>query len=145
MKRALTIAGLAVGAVLVLGVSCIMTIAVVDVIRYAPDVVPGAGRSAPADPSDPVQRGEAIYRQRCAGCHTIDGSRRVGPTLRGLYGSEVPLEDGSTVVADEAYIRESIVDPTARIHAGYPRAMPSFDDLSDQEIDDLIAFIRSPE
>jgi cytochrome c oxidase subunit 2 len=65
----------------------------------------------------------------------------VGPTFKGLYGRTVELEDGSTVVADEEYIRRSIEDPSAQVVQGYPDAMPSHD-LSDDEVDALILFLR---
>lgn len=97
-----------------------------------------------ADPQ--VERGRELYRaQGCVGCHSIDGSRNVGPTLQGLYGHDVTLADGSQVVADETYIRESIEAPKAAVVRGYPPAMPAFPNLSDGDMDALIAFIRSLE
>src|SRR5688572_11327318 len=61
----------------------------------------------------------------CLSCHT-DETTGVAPTWRGLFGSEVELEDGSTVMADAEYIRRSIVDPHADIVAGYGPTMPMF-------------------
>jgi mono/diheme cytochrome c family protein len=90
--------------------------------------------------------GEEIAQAQCFTCHTIDGSTLVGPTWQGLYGSEVTLEDGSTVTADDEYIRESIVDPNAKIHEGFPAAMPTFDGvLSDEQITNIIAYIKTLE
>ena len=88
--------------------------------------------------------GEAIYEAQCASCHTIDGSDGVGPTWQGLWMSEVPLEDGSTVTADEEYITESIQDPSAKVHEGFQPVMPEFD-LSDEDIANVIAFIQTLE
>lgn len=86
-----------------------------------------------------------MLASQCLACHTIDGSKGVGPTWKGLYGSEVELEDGTTVKADDAYLMESIKDPNAKVVKGFPAgAMPPYGSiLSDQNIDDLIAYIRS--
>lgn len=78
----------------------------------------------------------------CLGCHSIDGSTIVGPTWQGLYGSEVELEGGDTVTADDAYITESIREPGAKIVAGFGNLMPAFN-LDDQQIADVIAYIQS--
>jgi cytochrome c2 len=91
-----------------------------------------------------VEAGEALAAQ-CLACHSIDGSQMVGPTWLGLYGHEVELEDGTTVIADEAYLFESIKDPNAKVVKGFPAgAMPPYGTiLSDQDIADLVAFIKS--
>lgn len=78
----------------------------------------------------------------CLGCHSLDGSTEFGPTWEGLYGSNVPLQDGSTVRADDAYLAESIRDPGAKIRAGFPPTMPDDPTLTDQDVADLIAVIR---
>lgn len=88
--------------------------------------------------------GEAIWQAQCMSCHTTDGSEGLGPTWQGLWMSEVTLEDGSTVTADEAYITESIQEPNAKVHEGFQPVMPEFD-LSDDEIADVIAFIQTLE
>jgi len=80
----------------------------------------------------------------CVGCHSIDGSTLVGPTWQGLYGSEVELESGETVTADEAYITESIREPAAQLHAGFGNLMPPFD-LDDEQIANIIAYIQTLE
>ncbi|MCA9877725.1 MAG: cytochrome c [Thermomicrobiales bacterium] len=80
----------------------------------------------------------------CLACHSADGSQLVGPTWKGLYGHEVELEDGSKVVADEAYIRESIVDPMTKIVKGYPPSMPPFGAmLTEDQMKDIIEYIKS--
>ena len=96
--------------------------------------------------ASPVERGRALAEQYgCLACHSTDGSQGVGPTWKGLYESQVPLESGQTVVADEQYLQESIRQPGAQIHAGFPNAMPAniADQLSDEQIADIIAFIES--
>jgi cytochrome c1 len=92
-----------------------------------------------------VSLGEGIYSMQCAGCHSIDGSSGVGPTFEGLYGSEVEMDDGSTVLVDEDHLYEAITDPRATTRADYPDVMPSFSNLSDEEVNGLIAFIQSLE
>jgi mono/diheme cytochrome c family protein len=110
----------------------------------------GGDATEPADGGDSGEgdaaAGEEIAQAQCFTCHTTDGSTLVGPTWQGLYGSEVTLEDGSTVTADDEYIRESILEPNAKIHEGFPAAMPSFDGvLSDEQITDIIAYIKTLE
>ncbi len=78
----------------------------------------------------------------CLACHSTDGSTVVGPTWKGLYMSEEELEDGSTVIVDEAYIHESIVDPMKRITKGYPPSMPPFP-LTEEQIKDITEYIKS--
>lgn len=88
-------------------------------------------------------RGQRIYESSgCKACHSIDGSRLVGPSWRGLWGEGVVFEDGATLVADEAYITESIKNPNAKIVKGFAPGMPQFN-LSDRQIADLIEFIKT--
>lgn len=79
----------------------------------------------------------------CLTCHSSDGSSGTGPTFAGLYQSEVPLTDGTTVVADEEYLRRSIVDPTAQVVEGFAPLMPAnfAERLNDDDINALIAYI----
>ncbi len=87
---------------------------------------------------DPVS-GEALFT-KCQACHAIDGSSGLGPPLNGLYGSTVLLASGETLIADQAYIHESIVDPGAKRSAGYSVTMPTIP-LTEQQVDDLVAYI----
>lgn len=114
--------------------------------RAVPTDTPGpaAGGGGEGNGGASVEAGEAIYDAQCAACHTTDGSTSIGPTWAGLYGSEVVLADGSTVVADDTYIAESIREPAAKVHEGFQPIMQAFD-LSDEEIDSLIAFMRTLE
>ena len=87
--------------------------------------------------------GKAVYEKKgCVACHTVDGSARIGPTWKGAFGTEVALEGGGKVTMDEAYIKSSIQQPTAQIHAGYPPSMP-ITPLSDKEIEGVIAYIKT--
>ena len=100
----------------------------------------------------PIELGEKIYGQICISCHAVNGTKLVGPpwnasTLNGDqfgYGYDVVLEDGSTHPRDANYIRESILDPNAKIVKGYAPAMASYQgQLSEEQIDGLIAYIQS--
>jgi cytochrome c oxidase subunit II len=98
-------------------------------------------------PEDPVERG-AIWSEQfgCIACHSQDGTVVVGPSWQGIYGSERLLADGSTVLADDAYLIESILDPNVKIVTGFqPNIMPqNFNEvLSETQINDIIAFIES--
>lgn len=91
-----------------------------------------------------AERGEQIAQENaCMSCHTTDGSELIGPTWQNVYGHEVSLEDGSTVTADEDYLRESIVEPSAKVVEGFPPTMVPYDYLSDSEINSLIEYIKS--
>ena len=99
------------------------------------------------DPSelDPVEYGALLYRQQaCVGCHSVDGSDGVGPTFQGLYGAQRQFEDGTSAVADDNYLRESIVEPSAKIVQGYPPVMPpNYASLTEDQLAALIAFIEA--
>ncbi|NNC74200.1 MAG: cytochrome c [Acidimicrobiia bacterium] len=87
-------------------------------------------------------RGEALVQDLgCVTCHT-DDANALGPPWVGVAGSERPLDDGSSVVADEAYLIRSIVEPGEDIVAGWRPAMPMFF-LSDTEVDDIVAYLLS--
>ena len=83
--------------------------------------------------------------QGCIGCHSSDGSQLVGPTWQGLFGTEEVLEDGSSVLVDEEYVRNSILEPAAQITEGFPNVMPATykDTLTEEEIDALVEYIKS--
>src|SRR5258708_938131 len=94
--------------------------------------------------ANPVVAGEKLFVEKaCATCYVSDGSGRA-PSLNGVYGAKVLLADGSTVSADDAYIRESILNPQAKIVAGYQPLMPSFQgQLTEEQLIDLTAYIKS--
>jgi len=81
----------------------------------------------------------------CLGCHSLDGAPSVGPTFKGLFGSQVKvLKDGKplTVTADEAYLRESIKQPAATIVEGFPPIMPADPGLGDADVTALVEMIK---
>ncbi|NYT69729.1 cytochrome c oxidase subunit II [Pusillimonas noertemannii] len=97
-----------------------------------------------ADHPGLAERGYAIFRRNgCMGCHAAASSVHA-PELSGLLGRRVHLADGSVVVADETYVRDSMVEPQKAIVAGYDAIMPSFkDQLDEEEIMAVIEYIRS--
>jgi cytochrome c oxidase subunit 2 len=85
----------------------------------------------------------AFQELACNTCHLLDAKGR-GPSLQDLFGKQVELADGSAVAADEAYIRESILNPQAKLVAGYQPLMPTFQGLvSEETVMGLIEHIKS--
>lgn len=86
---------------------------------------------------------QVFLKYRCVACHSADHDARA-PVLEALYGSRVHLQDGQTVIADENYIRTSILQPSRQIVAGWENIMPSFrNDVNEEEIAALIVYIQS--
>jgi cytochrome c oxidase subunit II len=82
-------------------------------------------------------------RNGCIGCHSLDGTRMTGPTWFGMYGANVELADGTTVVADDAYLAESILNPKAKEVDGFaPTVMPPYA-LTEEEISNIIAYFKT--
>ncbi len=100
----------------------------------------GGGRAS----DSPAAAGEKLFQDLvCISCHRDDAQAR-GPQLKGLFGHTVRLQGGATAVADEAYIRESIVNPQAKIVDGFQPIMPTFQGMvSEEQLLQLIAYIRS--
>jgi cytochrome c oxidase subunit II len=88
--------------------------------------------------------GQKIFQQLgCANCHRFDTQGR-GPNLQGVYGRTVLLDDGSSAVADDNYIRESILNPGAKVVAGFKPIMPTFQGvLSEEQVLALISYVKS--
>lgn len=93
----------------------------------------------------PEEFGGSLYQKKaCITCHRIDGGRLTGPPLNGIFGKPVALVGGGEAVRDENYIRKSILEPRADVVAGYDPVMPTYQGLlKDQELDALVAFIKS--
>lgn len=91
-----------------------------------------------------AESGQQLFQQLgCATCHRFDTQGR-GPILAGLYGKQVSLEDGRSVVADENYLRESILNPGAKIVAGFKPIMPTYQgQVSEESLMALVAYIKS--
>jgi cytochrome c oxidase subunit 2 len=93
----------------------------------------------------PVEGGRKLFQERgCTQCHSVDGSPRVGPSLKGAFGRTETMASGERLVIDENYIRESVLEPAARVVKGFEPVMPTYQGrLRDKEIDALIAYIKS--
>jgi cytochrome c oxidase subunit 2 len=100
--------------------------------------VPGKGESA-------EQFGERAYKVfGCDACHTIDGSAKVGPSFKGLFGKTESFVDGSSQAVDEDYLRQSILNPNAQIVSGFTPQMPTFaGQINDEQMNALIAYIKT--
>jgi cytochrome c oxidase subunit 2 len=104
----------------------------------APQTAAGSGPAAGLQAT-----GQSIAQSRgCTACHSVDGSSGVGPSWKGLYGKQETLADGSTVLADEAYLKRSIREPAAQVVKGFPPIMPKTE-VSDDELAALLAYIES--
>ncbi len=108
------------------------------------------GASQPAvsaEPASPAARGEALASKNgCLGCHSVDGSNSVGPTLKGFWGSQRAVTRNgqkADVLADENYLIKALREPSADVVEGYPPAMPPYPGLSDTEIEDLRAWLET--
>lgn len=104
-------------------------------------VVSACGDDGPPLSATGEQGKEVAADKGCQSCHGNHGQGGVGPSWQGLAGSEVELEDGTTVLADDDYLRRSILEPDATKAAGYTISMPSVD-LEPSEVDALLAYIK---
>ncbi len=108
-------------------------------------VEPAQAAEAPRSRLSLAAMGEHVAAVRgCLRCHTLDGTPHIGPTWARLFGARVELEDGRTLVVDEAYLTESMMDPTAKVERGFAPVMPSYQGvLSAAEAGALVELIRS--
>lgn len=92
-----------------------------------------------------AQKGQKYYNDKgCVACHSVDGTPKVGPTWKGLFGQAAREIDGGKVAVDENYIRESILEPNAKVAKGFPKGvMPTYQgQLSEEQLNALIEFIK---
>lgn len=109
-----------------------------EAVRAATTLEQGSGETL-------EQFGEKVFKSfACNSCHAIDSSVKVGPGFGGLFGKTETLTDGSSVVVDENYLRDSIITPNSQIVAGFTPQMPSFaGQINDEQMHALIAYIKS--
>lgn len=93
----------------------------------------------------PAQAGARLFKTHgCTQCHSVDGTPGIGPSLKNVFGTQQPLTTGESVLADENYMRESILNPEVKIVAGYEPVMPTFKGrLSDKQITVMIEYLKS--
>ena len=94
---------------------------------------------------DPKLIGETIYKTRgCQSCHSLDGKRGDGPSFKGIWGKTEQFADGTSGVVDENYVRQSVLEPQAKVVKGFEPIMPTFQgSLRPVEINGIIAYIKS--
>jgi len=91
-------------------------------------------------PSDPAYR--LLETKECLTCHTIDGESSIGPTFKGMFGRSTKLTNGKTVAADDAYIRNAIVNPEATLVEGFDNVMPQ-PELTEQEVTEIMEYLKT--
>ncbi len=97
----------------------------------------------PKDVVISAELGQKVFQQNgCQACHSVDGTTIIGPSLKGVFGHEVELADGTTVTADEDYITESITEPNAKVVKGFAPIMAPFS-LQEHEIKSLIEYLKT--
>lgn len=107
-----------------------------------------ADKQAESGGGDPVAHGKRLYEKKgCVSCHSVDGSPRIGPSFKGVFGKDAKMADGSSLTVDENYLRESIMSPNAKSRPGFPAGtMPSFEgQLKERDVEGIIAYIKSLE
>lgn len=110
----------------------------VSMLPQAPSVAGTSGGAV-----DLVAQGKALATSKaCISCHTVDGNPLVGPTWKGLFGKIETMENGSTALVDEAYLRDFIRNPQVHVVKGFTPIMPRID-MTDEELKALVAYIKS--
>ena len=84
-----------------------------------------------------------MTEQGCLTCHSIDGSKNIGPTFKGLFMAKVECQKGIISIADESYLKESIEHPSTKIVKGFSPIMPEFKKLSNRELNGLVEYIKT--
>jgi len=139
------VVGAAIGATTTLLVFVLVLVVGWDQLTDAAADETVAGPPTTLAPVTPPSGEELAQIGGCIACHSVDGSQLVGPSWLGIAGTERPIEGGATVLADRAYLHQSIVDPAALIVAGYPDVMVKTfgDTFSEAEINALVDYIES--
>jgi cytochrome c oxidase subunit II len=112
------------------------------IVMEAKDYQAWASGGAPS--GSLADTGQGLFQSLgCSTCHRLDTQGR-GPNLIGVFGKPVLLDDGRTVTADENYVRESILNPGAKVVSGFKPIMPTFQGIvSDEQLNALVAYIKS--
>ncbi len=101
-----------------------------------------ARQTVPKPPPQTDANYKLLEAKDCLTCHSIDGSESIGPTLKGILGRATKLKSGTTVTADEAYLRESIVKPDAKIVDGFDDVMP-VPELTEAELNQILEYLKT--
>lgn len=111
-------------------------------LRVVDQATFNARQTAPSPPQQTEPMVRLLEAKDCMTCHSIDGSEGIGPTLKGIFGRSTKLADGSTVPADEAYLREAIVKPEVKIVHGFDDVMPK-PELTDEEVNQILEYLKT--
>jgi mono/diheme cytochrome c family protein len=113
-------------------------------VAQAAEAPPAPDAAAAKSPEELAKEGDALFHgaKTCSACHNTTDVRLVGPGLKGLFGRQEKLADGSTVTVDESYVRESIKEPNAKVVEGFPPAMTPVP-LTDAELDAIVAYLKT--
>lgn len=110
---------------------------------FAVSMMPQQPHPAGTTPNALIAQGKALATSKaCFSCHTVDGSALVGPTWKGLFGKTETMANGSTAIVDEAYLKNFIRQPQARVVKGFTPMMPTIP-MTEDELTALVAFIKS--
>ena len=109
---------------------------VVDAATFA------ARQKAPVTAAPTSEGYRLLEAKDCLSCHTVDGKEGIGPTLKGIYGQRRKMADGSAVTVDDAYLRESIIKPSAKIVDGFDDLMPE-PSVTDKEVHEIIEYLET--
>lgn len=114
-------------------------------VQVAVSAAVGAAALAACGGGDDAEpAGKSLARQySCLSCHGPDGEGGTGPKWVGLFGSQVTLDDGTTVIADEEYIRTAVLDPSAQVREGVRVPMPLNPAVTADDLDLIIDYITS--
>lgn len=108
-------------------------------LAVAVTVLASCGQGSERDPE-----GQTLARQyACLSCHGQNGEGGTGPAWKGLYGSTVTLQDGSTAVVDDEYLRTSVLNPSAQIPEGVTVPMPVNPNVTAEDLEKIIEYIKS--
>ncbi len=140
----LDVTKLPLGEVLIGFVLAAVVVTFVLAYAYASGSGIGGGEAEEEAALEPSARGQEIAQSfGCTGCHSTTGEVIVGPSWLNLFGRTETLADGSEVLVDEAYIEESILDPSLKLVQGFDALMPTFSTLTAEDIQDIIAFMKT--
>lgn len=93
----------------------------------------------------PAERGQAIFTAKaCNACHSLDGSKLIGPSFKGVFGRKEKLADGSEIIVDAEYIKQSILEPGSQVVEGFTPSMPTYKgQLDDSQLNDIVEWMKT--
>ncbi|MES2604357.1 MAG: hypothetical protein V4603_05430 [Pseudomonadota bacterium] len=127
---------------LLLGILLVAALSAAALYAFLARNAPAAAGATTATDADPLAAAKSLAVERgCAACHSFDGTVGIGPSWMGTYGVNRTFQDGTVLVADEAYLRESMLQPAARVVAGFQNVMVPVQ-LSEQDMTTLLGLMR---